>query len=176
MKAINKRTLIALLAVMTLIISSIGITVAYFSDVDEAQGVATLSLQGQTVIDEGDKDYKAIKVTNTGDADVIVRVKLFGVNDKLMDVNVPSNWAAGDDGWYYYKNILPGGQNPQANTEEEITVKVKDNLDAKTIAEMGESLNVTVVHEAAIVAYDEGKLVTPTGWKLPAGVPAQPAQ
>ena len=173
MKAINKRTLIALLAVMPLIISSIGITVAYFSDVDEAQGAATLSLQGQTKIDEGNQDYKAIKVTNTGDADVLVRVKLFGVDTKLMDVNVPSNWAAGDDGWYYCKNILPGGQNPQATTGEEITVKVKENLDAKTIAEMGESLNVTVVHEAAIVAYDGNNLATPTGWKLPAGVPAQ---
>ena len=173
MKAINKRTLIALLAVMTLIISSIGITVAYFSDVDEAQGAATLSLQGQTKIDEGNLDYKAIKVTNTGDADVLVRVKLFGVDTKLMDVNVPSNWAAGDDGWYYYKNILPGGQNPQANTGTEITVKVKEKLDPKVVAEMGESLNVTVVHEATPVVYDGDTLSVPNGWKLPSGVPAQ---
>lgn len=172
MKAISKRRFIALLAVMMLIITSIGVTAAYFSDTDKAEGVAQLNLKGETKIEEGDKDFKQIVITNTGKADLIVRAKLFGIDDTVMDVTVPSGWAAGDGGWYYFKTILPGDQNPQATTGAPIEVKLKEGLSPKQIAELGDSFEVTVVHEATPVVYDGGKLVIPDDWTLPSGVPA----
>ena len=173
MKAISKRTLIALLAVMLLIVSSVGATVAYFSDTSKAEGAATLNLRGETKIDEGDKDFKEIVITNTGKADLLVRVKLFGVDTSKMDVTVPSGWAAGNDGWYYFRNILPGAQSPQTTTGSPITVKLKDGLSEKEIAEMGDSFDVTVIHEATPVVYNGNSVAVPQGWTLPAGVPAQ---
>ena len=173
MKAISKRKFIALLAVMMLIIASVGATVAYFSATDTAEGAAMLNLKGETKIDEGDKEFKQIVITNTGKADLIVRVKLFGVDDTLMDVTIPSGWAAGDNGWYYFKTVLPGGQSPQATTGSPIEVKLKENLTPKQIAELGDSFEVTVVHEATPIVYDEGTLVLPVDWNLPSGVPAQ---
>ena len=173
MKAISKRTLIALLAVMLLIISSVGATVAYFSDTDKAEGAAALNLKGETKIEEGDKDFKQIVITNTGKADLLVRVKLFGADEKVVTVSVPDGWAAGDGGWYYYRTILPGNQETQATTGEPIEVKLREDLTPKQIAELGDAFDVTVVHEATPIVYDNGKLVLPTGWTLPDGVPAQ---
>ena len=172
MKAISKRKFIALLAVMMLIITSIGVTAAYFSDTDKTEGVATLNLKGETRIEEGDKDFKQIIITNTGKADLLVRAKLFGVDENIMNVTVPSGWVAGKDGWYYFKTILPGDQNPQATTGDPIEVKVKEKLPEKELAELGDSFDVTVVHEATPVVYDDGKLVIPKDWTLPSGVPA----
>ena len=168
MKAISKRTLIALLAVMLLIISSVGATVAYFSDTNKAEGAATLNLKGETKIDEGNKEFKQIVITNTGKADLLVRVKLFGVDTSKMPVTVPSGWTPGNDGWYYFKTVLT----PQATTGDPIEVKL-DKLTPKQIAELGESFEVTVVHEATPVVYSGGSLVLPNDWTLPAGVPAQ---
>lgn len=169
MKAISKRSLIALLAVMLLIISSVGATVAYFSATDKAEGAAVLNLKGESRIDEGDKDFKEIVVTNTGKPDLIVRVKIFGVDTTKMDVATPDGWAEGNDGWYYYRNILASGQ----DTGAPITVKLKSGLSEKEIAELGDSFEVTVVHEATPVVYDGDSLVLPDGWTLPSGVPAQ---
>lgn len=172
MKAISKRRFIALLAVMMLIITSIGVTAAYFSDTDKVEGDAQLNLKGETKIEEGDKDFKQIVITNTGKADLIVRAKLFGIDENIMDVTIPSGWAAGDGGWYYFKTILPGDQSPQATTGAPIEVKLKEKLTPKQIAELGDSFEVTVVHEATPVVYDGGKLVIPDDWTLPSGVPA----
>ena len=177
MKAISKRRFIALLAVMMLIVASIGITTAYFSDTDKAEGAATLNLKGETKIEEGDKDFKQIVITNTGKADLLVRVKLFGVDKKVDDkkvlnVSVPGAWANGDGGWYYFRTILPGDKSPQATTGAPIEVKLNDELTPKEIAELGDSFDVTVVHEATPVVYKEGKLVLPEDWTLPSGVPA----
>ena len=172
MKANSKKRFIALLAVMMLIITSIGVTAAYFSDIDEAEGVAMLNLKGETKIEEGDKDFKQIVITNTGKADLLVRAKLFGIDDTVMNVTIPSGWAPGDDGWYYFKTILPGDKNPQATTGDPIEVKLKEDLTKKQIAELGDSFDVTVVHEATPVVYSGGKLVIPDDWTLPAGVPA----
>ena len=172
MKANSKKRFIALLAVMMLIITSIGVTAAYFSDIDEAEGVAMLNLKGETKIKEGDKDFKQIVVTNTGKADLLVRVKLFGVDKNIMNVTIPSGWAAGDGGWYYFKTILPGDQSPQATTGAPIEVKLKEKLPEKELAALGDSFDVTVVHEATPVVYDKGKLVIPDDWTLPSGVPA----
>ena len=38
-------------------------------------------------------------------------------------------------------------------------IKLKEDLTPKQIAELGESFEVTVVHEATPIVYDEGKLV-----------------
>lgn len=172
MKAISKRSFIALLAVMMLIAASVGATAAYFSATDKAEGAAKLNLKGETKIEEGEEEYKQIVITNTGKADLLVRVKLFGVDDDVMTVTVPSGWSEIDEeGWYYYKTILPGDQTPQATTGAPITVKL-DKLTPKQIAELGESFDVTVVHEATPVVYSGGSLVLPTGWNLPDGVPS----
>ena len=162
MKTLKSKSLIALLASIMLIVSTVGVTVAYFSDTDKAEGEGVLSLTAKTTIDEGSSDTeKNIVITNNGEAAVLVRVKILGP-DGLV-VTAPSGWQEAG-GWYYYTKVLkaPGGNTGSAlnakisfsGTEEEVE---------KKLAELGD-FDITVIHEAAIVTYENGKIATPAGW------------
>ena len=160
MKKISIKSLITLLAAVLVVTASIGIGFAYFSDYDMGRGIATLHLSGTTTIDEGNSDTeKQIVITNTGDkASVVVRCGVFGP-DK-MELNVPDTWKAGGDGFYYYTSVLAPGE----STSGVITAKIPD-LTEKEIQELGDTLNITVVHESAAVVYNEDDTVSlPDNW------------
>lgn len=53
-------------------------------------------------------------------------------------------WTLGEDGYYYYKDMIPAG----GSTANELLVKI-DNMDSK------EDFNVVVIQECAPVLYDE---------------------
>ena len=49
MNVISRRSLIALLAAALLIVSTVGLSVAYFSDTSQANGAATLQLGAKII-------------------------------------------------------------------------------------------------------------------------------
>lgn len=163
MKTLKGKSLIALLAAMLLIVSTVGLTVAYFSDTDKAEGEGALNLNAQTVIDEGSSETeKNVVITNNGNADVLVRVRFFGPEG--MVVTAPSGWQEAD-GWYYYTKVVTA---PDGNTGKAINAKIafegtKEEVEKK-LAELGDEYDITVVHEAAIVTYDGDNIATPSGW------------
>lgn len=164
MRSINKKSLIALLAAALLLVSSVSIAAAYFSDTDEAAGSAQLNLSKETHIDEGPSDTeKQIDITNTGTAAIVVRVTFFGP-DK-MEVIPNDNWDEGTDGWYYFRYVLQPGDN---TGDPRIIARLGDLTD-KEMAEFGNSLQVTIVQEAEFATYTGNAVDIPTGWGVKSG-------
>ena len=163
MKSLKGKSLIALLAAMMLLVSTVGLTVAYFSDTDNARGESALSLSGETTIDEGSSETeKNVVITNNGNSDVLVRVRFFGPDG--LKVTAPSGWQEAD-GWYYYTKVLKA---PNGSTGSAINAKIefsgsKEEVEKK-LAELGDAYDITVIHEAAIVTYDGSNIATPSGW------------
>ena len=161
MKKFNRKSLIALLAIAVLIVSSIGVTTAYFSAVSDAQGSAKISLTGKTTIDEGeDKTKKDVTIKNVGESDVLVRVAFFG--PEKLEVAASNGWIKGDDGFYYYNKVLEVGKTTPSGA---LVGSIK--LSEKEAAELGTDFTVTVVQECSPVIYKDGKVSTVAGWTLP---------
>ena len=164
MRMISKKSLSALLAVMLLCVTTIGLTTAYFSATDTAAGSAEVNLTPDTKIDEGEtgKD-KQISISNseTG-APVVVRMQIFGPDERFMTVTLPSgsSWTEGGDGWYYYTKVLQPGE----ATAGTVDAVIKASLTEAEQFELGDNFNVTVVHEAQVVTYNGTSVATPSGW------------
>lgn len=162
MRSINKKSLIALLAAALLLVSTVGVAVAYFSAIDAAKGDATLNLKGETVIDEGDSDTeKNVTIENVGETDVVVRVKAFGPAQLELTID-ESKWVKGDGDYYYYKGILKPGDKTAADT-----FKASLTLSEKEAAELGTEFTVTVVQECSVVYDSAESLDNSAGWELP---------
>lgn len=171
MKKINKTTLMLFALVLSLSVT-VGATVAYFSDYEQASGGATLYLGGKTELSEGsDTDKKNVKITNTGKTNMIVRVGIYGPGDMEPPQVDSSKWILGNDDMYYYYAVLEPGQDTGG-----------DNLvQSMSFHWEGDApdyyFEVTVVHEGSQAIYDGDKLIVPDGWdadavakiKLPAG-------
>lgn len=133
---------------------------AYFSDYDQAIGVARLHMQGQTRIHEDvSGTEKNITIENVGDTSVVVRVAIYGpLEDKNLKVTLTKDWEKHGD-YYYYKHLLA----PGANTGDAINAAVQ--LSEKEAAELGDSFTVTVIHESAMPKFNaSGVAQKPDGW------------
>ena len=79
MKAVKRRTILLVVAIALVLSMTVGLAMAYFSDSTEAEGGLTVTLGGETKIDEDQyDDHKDIRIENIGDTDVVVRVAVYG--------------------------------------------------------------------------------------------------
>ena len=158
MKKINKTTLM-LFALVLILSVTMGVTVAYFSDYEQASGGATLHLGGKTELYEGKKqDKKEIVVRNTGETDMIVRVGIYGP-DGMKAPTVKGKWNyCQADGMYYYGEVLPSHQD---TSDSELTAELEFSWQGD---EPDYYLEVTVVHEGSQAIYEGTKLKVPDGW------------
>ena len=162
MKKISNKILILFALVLCLSVS-VGASLAYFSDYEEASGGATLNLGGKTEMSEGnDHAQKDITIKNTGDTNMIVRVAIMGEGVQHFK-NAPTfntdDWVTDTvDGttWYYYKKVLP----PNASTSD-IIAKMEFSWEGD---EPDYSFEITVVHESTQAVYNGTTLVCPSGW------------
>ena len=144
-----KKNLCLAAAALTLTASlGVGSAMAYFTTYTTASGGASLSLGNTvTVPEEQVSDWtKHVTVRNTGETDCYVRVRVFGgdrYQDSLQYSDENGKWTPGEDGYYYYSDIVPVG-----GSAEELRVHI-DNMDSE------ESFNVIVVQEGTPVLYDE---------------------
>lgn len=130
---------------------SVQSAMAYFTTYVKAKGGYEITLGSQTEIEEDVKDMtKEIKISNTGETDCYVRVKVFcGSQIEIsyagaVDDKGNAYWTKGDDGYWYYKDILPAG-----GTSEVLQAKITLPEDYK------DSFNVIVVQECTPVQYKE---------------------
>lgn len=162
----KKRIIIISIVLMLLALIPVQSTLAYFTDRHQYKGEATLDLNWKTEFKEEMKDNdKDLTVKNTGEVDVIVRVKVF-CNQTLIDqIDTNDVWIKNEeDGWYYYAKILPVGA-----TTEDLYVKLKGS---DKLPEY--EFNIIVVHESARVVYENNtQLKKPEGWKYVPEVTAQ---
>lgn len=149
-KFLKKRTL-CLAGVALLLTGSltVGRAMAYFTTYATATGGARVDL-GFTTTKPNEEVYdwtKHIVIDNVGEHECYVRVKVLA-GDKYKDGLQISgtNWSLGEDGYYYYKNVVPaGGSTPDT---DELQIKI-DNMDST------EDFNVVVIQEWTSVLYDE---------------------
>lgn len=161
MRRLSKRTLVALVAVIMTLTATMGMTLAYFSDTDSAEGGAILLLSGQTEIVEPDvtDDSKTIQITNISEdpVDMVARVRVIAPVD--VEWTAGRGWTEGEDGWWYYTEAIAQGD---SSTDLRVEWKIPENSAI-------ENYDVIVVHESSPAAYTEsGAIAQPDGWNCPA--------
>lgn len=117
---------------------------AYFTTYASAGGGAVLELGHETEIEENFENWtKDIVITNTGDVDCYVRVKVLAGSQFTLDIS-GGGWSSGNDGyWYYADPVAPDAQT--ASLLAKITIP----------EDFAEDFNVAVVQECTPVLYDE---------------------
>lgn len=120
---------------------------AYFTTYAQAGGGAAITLgASQTIPDETVSNWtKHVTVKNTGEGDCYVRVRAIAgaqYQEALTYSDEAGLWTAGDDGYYYYSNVLAAGE-----SSAELWIGI-DNLGKE------EDFNVIVVQEATPALYD----------------------
>lgn len=158
MKAVRKKLLV--IAVALVLSLSLGMTFAYFSDYTTAKGGAALTLGGSIEITEPKvtDTGKEIVINNTGETDVLLRVKVIGPDGTKVEPAAASDWFEDTDTgyWYYTKPLAKGASASKINASfsgDELAVSKFD---------------VLVVSDCVQVTYDyvDGKNVVsiPEGW------------
>ncbi|MCI9647576.1 MAG: hypothetical protein HFH40_12435 [Lachnospiraceae bacterium] len=144
----KKRSIfLAALAAVMIAAGTVGSAWAYFTTYAEAQGGYPISLGDETRIEEEFSDWtKHIAITSAEDSEpAYIRVKAFsGSEYTLVYSDASGKWTPGEDGYYYYADIVEGGQ-----TTEPLDVKIEN------IPEDAKDFNVIVIHESTPVQYDE---------------------
>ena len=146
MRKFGKTTGIILCAALLALALGTSAALAYFSDYEPAQGQVTFSFSGERTITEGtNPKEKNIQVMNNGDktdADVVVRVGIYGPKDYTYITRDESVWADGGDGWFYYKGILAPGESTPKDTLK-VEIKNKDGSDVLFVTAAGTLVEVT---------------------------------
>ena len=171
----GRKKILAIAAALTLCVATVGFTVAYFTDYENARGGATIELSGQTRLEEEmDGNDKLVSIVNTGETDMIVRVHVYSDDGRTQVDESNTDWIKGADGWYYYRYILAAGADG-AEGDRTSTLKVFVKTDDPDAAP---DFDVLVAHESSQAIYDgqsepgaddtDLKLVAPEGWNAAA--------
>lgn len=136
-------------------------TMAYFTTYVSAGGSQVVNLEARTELDEDVSEMtKHIVLRNTSDrGDCFVRVRVFygaEISVIMTDVEGNGDWYDGEDGYWYYRPILPvGGRTSQLDAFIDTTGLVKPGTDASAgIEYVKDKFNVIVVQECTPVLYD----------------------
>ena len=112
MRKLHKKPLIMAAATLALTGTlAVGSAMAYFTTYSTAGGGVKMNMGfTETVpIEDVDENGKHITIKNTGDYDCFVRVKAFAPVE--LTYNAPDGgWTAGDEGYWYYDDVLPAGK------------------------------------------------------------------
>lgn len=139
--------LIAIAVVMIVAGASIAPVKAYFTHHMKAVGTVEVNLGDKTQLHEDvDGWNKSVTIESHGPESVYVRVKAFASEDLTLSYS-GNGWSIGDQGYYYYSEILDAGM-----TSSPLKVAISNvPADAKD----GDSLNVSIIYECTKVQYDE---------------------
>ena len=157
MKTVTKKSFLLVIAMALVLSISVGLTLAYFSDNSEAKGGAALTLGGSikivepVVTDTG----KQIQIVNTGETDVLVRVRVIGPSGTETKPQVAADWVYdGKTDYWYYTKVLPVG-----GTASDLNATFSGSKIAVA------QFDVLVVSDCVQVAYDtDNKIVKPADW------------
>lgn len=146
----KKTVFLTALAVILVLTAAIDSAWAYFTTYAEAKGGHALSLGDETKVEEDFSSWtKHVSIQSDADSEpVYIRVKAFcGSEYKLVFSDKSGKWSPGADGYYYYSDIVNGGE-----ATAELQVKIENVPEDVTDAE---SFNVVVIYESTPVLYRE---------------------
>ena len=133
------------ISLLLIVLMTVGGTVAYLAATPKAvENTFNPSSVDVEIEEEFDGTEKTnINVTNTGDIDVYVRVKL--VTYRVMESDgkderiggtatspaftLGTDWVQGSDGFYYYTKLVAPGQSPSAPLADSITLVTYTDAD-----------------------------------------------
>ncbi len=152
----KRRNLILTVLILALVLSAgIGSAWAYFTTFAEAKGGMALELGYKTEFEE--EVTEARKVVNIhyntaggeNSQEVYVRVRAWSPDGEKYPLSVAGDgWQLTGDWWVY---LTPLG--PEALDAAPLTIQI-GGLEKDDLAQLGDSINVAVVHECAPVLYE----------------------
>ena len=143
----KKRNIFLLsLSIVLILAASIHSAVAYFTTYAESKGGYEIEL-GKTTMHEKFYDWiDHVTITNSeAGQPVYVRARAFAGN-QIELLYSGEGWTLVEDGYYYYDEILSGGERTQ-----ELRVRI-DNIPESSDSK---HFNVVVIYEVTPVKYDE---------------------
>lgn len=147
-----KDVLLAAAACMLILSVGAGSAWAYFTTYTEAQGGYAVQLGSQSTVTETlDSWTKHVVITSDADSGrVFIRAKAFaGSQYELGYSSAGGKWELGEDGFYYYSDIVEAG-----GSTETLDIKI-NNVPAQV--KDGDNFNVVVVYESTPVVYRDGE-------------------
>lgn len=133
---------------------SAGSASAYFTTYATARGGHTIRLGNRSQVREEFSQWtKHISLENTGDTESYVRVKVFAGSMYGLEYGGSALWSEGEDGYWYYEEILPAGAATDV-LDVQITLPTVTDEAGNQIA-YTEDFNVVVIQECTAVRYRE---------------------
>lgn len=153
----KKSVLLFAIAIVLILATSVSGALAYFTTYAEAKGGHTVYLSSVGTSIEGEFSNWTNRVSVYNDFDgqpVYVRAKAF-IGSKYDLLYAGEGWTLGDNGFFYFDEILNGGE-----TTSELLIKIENVPSGDELREMQELLqsihfNAIVIYEATPVLYDE---------------------
>ena len=160
---LTKRIVVAGLAICLFALTTVGVSLAYYTDTSNASGSVPFATSPGTEIEEKFDGNKHVTIKNTGDVPVVVRLQVNPSEKDELFINsfakisvgsTSSNWVAlnSDDGWIYYAQPLMAGA-----TTDRLDVNVKPSDDAPS------SFDITVFQQHGVAYYEDGTLCAKFG-------------
>lgn len=145
----KKNILLAALAVSLTLSAGVGSAWAYFTTYAQARGGYTIELGDKTTVEEDFSAWtKHVAITSNADSEpVYVRARAFCGQDYNLVYSGSDKWSPGADGYYYYSDILNGGE-----TTDVLDVRI-ENVPEEI--EDAAAFNVVVIYETTPVRYHE---------------------
>lgn len=154
MKKSKKTVLAAAIAFGLVAGISAGSASAYFTTYATARGGRTIHLGNRSQVREEFSQWtKHISLENTGDTESYVRVKVFAGSVYGLEYTGSGQWSEGEDGYWYYEEILPPGGVTDV-LDVQITLPTVTDEAGNQIA-YTEDFNVVVIQECTAVRYRE---------------------
>lgn len=184
-KHISKRLILVILSAVILIVSLVGVTVAFIIDkTDPITNTFKPSQVSCQVIEEswvnGSTVKEDVKILNSGDTDAYVRTaivvnwqnedgEILGIapvlgDDYTIDIN-DQDWIQGSDGYYYHRSIIESGTNSSVLIEN-CTVTAEAPADGYTLsveilASAVQSSPATAVNDAWGASVSDDGILSP---------------
>lgn len=143
---IKKRNLIILIALFIVVILT-SVVYGYFISYCTASGTAEVNVGFPTAIvkENINQNNKNIIISNVGNIDCYVRVKIFTPQSVNDSIKLGNDWQEANDGYIYYNKILSPGK-------ESSPISLEYNQNGSS-----NNLNVVPVVEYCSVYYDDSE-------------------
>lgn len=147
-----KNIFLLALSIVLILATSMNSALAYFTTYAEAKGGYTIHLGGTNIEEQFSNWTKHVTITSEPNSQpVYVRAKAFAGGQYELSYG-GKGWTQGDDGYYYYDEILRAGE---ATTE--LLIKINDVPES---AVEGDHFNVIVIYETTSVLVGWNKTIT----------------
>ena len=166
----KKHLVLAVLAIVLVLCSSIGAAVAYFTTYSDARGGYVIHLGHKTTIKESvEGSTKTIQIANVADPasdagkyPLFIRVKVFaGTDCEIDETKTSDGWLKAEDA-YYYQDVLYAGDGEETGLTTPLSIKVKAASDT---VEAGDVIDVIVVYESVPAVFTpDGSPDFSTAW------------